>query len=82
MSTGSRNIGGIVSMVMQCLPPSLPPAVLLYMRVACSWRSELMFEQLLVAAMTGLREMLLHAGDQRMLLGMLHKLLCSISTTT
>ena len=39
-----------------------------------------MFEQLLAAAMTGQREMLLEAGAQRMLQGMLHKTLCCIIT--
>ena len=37
-----------------------------------------MFEQLLAAAMTGQREMLLQAGAQRMPQGVLHKTLCCI----
>ena len=39
-----------------------------------------MFEQLLAAAMTGQREVLLQAGAQWMLQGVLHKTLCCIIT--
>ena len=41
-----------------------------------------MFEQLLAAAMTGQREMLLQAAAQLMLQGMLHKTLCCNSLKT